>query len=131
MKALLLSIKPEYVEKILRGTKKFEYRKRLAKEDVSVIYIYSTAPSMKVVASVQVIGRLSASPTALWEKTKAMAGISRSKYREYFHGCKTAYAYELGKVSVFKKGKKLSEYGILTAPQSFVYIDVTEKHENI
>ena len=77
MKALLLSIKPEYVEKILQGTKKFEYRKRLAKEDVSVIYIYSTSPSMKVVASVQVIGRLSASPTALWEKTKAAAGISR------------------------------------------------------
>lgn len=70
MRALLLSIKPEYVKKILQGAKKFEYRKRLAKEDVSVIYIYSTAPSMKVVASVQVLSRLSASPTALWEKTK-------------------------------------------------------------
>ena len=50
MKALLLSIKPEYVEKILQGEKKFEYRKRLAKEDVSYIYVYSTAPSMKVVS---------------------------------------------------------------------------------
>lgn len=123
MKALLLSIKPEYVEKILQGTKKFEYRKRLAKEEVSVIYIYSTSPSMKVVASAQVIGRLSASPTSLWKKTKANAGISRSKYREYFHGCKVAYAYELGEVSVFKKEKELFEYGITTPPQSFVYID--------
>lgn len=123
MKALLLSIKPEYVEKILQGTKKFEYRKRLAKEEVSVIYIYSTFPSMKVVASVQVIGRLSASPTSLWEKTKTKAGISRSKYREYFHGCKIAYAYELGEVSIFKKEKELIEYGISTPPQSFVYIN--------
>lgn len=40
MKALLLSIKPEYVEKILQGEKKFEYRKRLAKEDVSYIYTF-------------------------------------------------------------------------------------------
>ena len=65
MKALLLPIKPEYVERILQGTKKYEYRKRLAKENVSVIYIYITAPSMKIVASVQIVGRLSASPTAL------------------------------------------------------------------
>ena len=124
MKALLLSIKPEYVEKILQGTKKFEYRKRLAKEDVSVIYIYSTSPSMKVVASVQVIGRLSASPTALWEKTKTMAGISRAKYRNYFHGCKIAYAYELGEVEIFEPEKNLSDFGIDTAPQSFAYIEI-------
>ncbi|RKJ20626.1 DUF3847 domain-containing protein [bacterium D16-50] len=32
-----MSIKPEYVEKILQGTKKFEYRKRLAKKGVLVI----------------------------------------------------------------------------------------------
>lgn len=130
MKALLLSIKPEYVEKILQGTKKFEYRKRLAKEDVSVIYIYSTFPFMKVIASVQIVGKLSASPTSLWEMTKAKAGISRSRYREYFRGCKTAYAYELGKVSIFQKEKELFEYGIAAAPQSFVYINITKKHKS-
>lgn len=124
MKALLLSIKPEYVDKILQGTKKFEYRKRLAKKDVSVIYIYRTAPSMKVVASVQVVGHLSASPTRLWDKTKSAAGISRAKYREYFKDCKTAYAYELGAVNVFEKEMDLSEFGIRTAPQSFAYIEV-------
>ena len=123
MKALLLSIKPEYVERILKGTKKFEYRKRLAKEEVDVIYIYSTAPEMKVVASVEVIDRVSGSPTALWESTKQFAGISRAKYREYFRGCKTAYAYKLGSVQVFDIGKELSDFGISTAPQSFVYID--------
>ena len=126
MKALLLSIKPEYVERILQGTKKFEYRKRLAKEDVSVIYIYSTYPSMKVVGSDQVIGRLSASPTALWDKTKARAGISRAKYRDYFRGCKVAYAYELGEVTIFDNPQALSMYGLDSAPQSFAYINVTE-----
>lgn len=131
LKALLLSIKPEYVEKILQGTKKVEYRKRLAKENVSVIYIYSTSPIKQVVASVQVTGRLSASPTALWEKTKTMAGISRLKYREYFRGCKTAYAYELGEVSVFRQGKNLSKFGLTTAPQSFAYINIAPDSEGI
>lgn len=124
MKALLLSIKPEYVEKILQGEKKYEYRKRLAKEDVSYIYVYSTAPSMKVVASVHIDGHLSDSPTALWEKTKAAAGISRAKFRDYFHGCKTAYAYELGKVEIFEFPKNLSDFGVAVAPQSFVYIEI-------
>lgn len=124
MKALLLSIKPEYVEKILHGEKKFEYRKRLAKEDVSYIYVYSTAPSMKVVASVHIEGYLSDSPTALWEKTKAAAGISRAKFRDYFRGCKTAYAYKLGKVEVFESPKNLSDFGVAVAPQSFVYIKI-------
>lgn len=124
MKALLLSIKPEYVEKILQGEKKFEYRKRLAKEDVSYIYVYSTAPSMKVVASVHIEGHLSDSPTALWEKTKATAGISRAKFRDYFRGCKTAYAYKLGKVEVFESPKNLSDFGVAVAPQSFVYIKI-------
>lgn len=124
MKALLLSIKPEYVEKILQGEKKFEYRKRLAKEDVSYIYVYSTAPSMKVVASVHIEGHLSDSPTALWEKTKAAAGISRAKFRDYFRGCETAYAYKLGKVEVFESPKNLSDFGVAVAPQSFVYIKI-------
>ena len=124
MKALLLSIKPEYVEKILQGEKKFEYRKRLAKEDVSYIYVYSTAPSMKVVASVHIEGHLSDSPTELWEKTKAAAGISRAKFRDYFRGCKTAYAYKLGKVEVFESPKNLSDFGVAVAPQSFVYIKI-------
>ena len=124
MKALLLSIKPEYVEKILQGEKKFEYRKRLAKEDVSYMYVYSTAPSMKVVASVHIEGHLSDSPTALWEKTKAAAGISRAKFRDYFRGCKTAYAYNLGKVEVFDSPKNLSDFGVAVAPQSFVYIKI-------
>lgn len=123
MKALLLSINPEYVERILQGSKKYEYRKRLAKESVDKIYIYSTFPVMKVVGTVEVLDRLEYSPSALWEKTKASAGISRAKYRKYFQNCKSAFAYKLGEVTVFETPRELSDFGITAAPQSFVYID--------
>ena len=79
---------------------------------------------MKVVASVEVVDRLAASPTKLWEQTKKTSGISRAKYREYFSGCKIAHAYKLGKVNIFKSEKKLSDFGINTPPQSFRYVDV-------
>ena len=123
MKALLLSIKPEYANRILLGTKKYEYRKRLAKDSFDKIYIYSTSPVMKVVGTVKVLGRLERSPTALWEETKTGAGISRAKYRKYFKNCKSAYAYQLGEVTVFDTPLNLDDFGVSAAPQSFVYIE--------
>lgn len=123
MKALLLSIKPEYVDRILLGTKKYEYRKRLAKDSIDKIYIYSTSPVMKVVGTVKVLGRLERSPSALWEETKTKAGISRAKYRRYFKNCDKAYAYQLGEVTVFDTPLDLCDFGVSVAPQSFVYIE--------
>ncbi|MDD2624855.1 MAG: ASCH domain-containing protein [Candidatus Riflebacteria bacterium] len=124
MKAILLSIKPEYVEKILDGTKKFEYRKRLAKAKSSTILIYSTSPVMKVVGKAEITGTVSDNPSALWEKTKDNAGITKRKYGEYFQGCKSAYAYKLGQIEVFDVPKSLSDFNISLAPQSFTYVDL-------
>ena len=124
MKAILLSIKPEYVERILAGTKKYEYRKRLARNKSSILLVYSTSPIMKIVARVEIRGTISAAPSTLWEQTKSNAGIKKKKYREYFHGCKTAYAYELGKVERFNPPHDLSDYNIMIAPQSFSYVDI-------
>ena len=122
METILLSINPEYVDGILNGTKKFEFRKRLADKSISRILIYATLPTKKVVGEVQVIDTVSASPSALWEMTKEKAGISREKFREYFRGCKTAYAYCLGEVTQYDSPKALSEFNINQPPQSFVYI---------
>ena len=44
MATILLSVKPKYIEKIFNGTKKYEFRKKLAKLDVSKIILYSTSP---------------------------------------------------------------------------------------
>ncbi len=123
MNSILLSIHPKYVENILSGAKKFEYRKRLASNNIEYIYIYSTSPIMKVVARVRVTDVLHASPTALWEKTKTASGISLQAYSQYFDGCKSAYAYELGDIQVYETPKYLHDFGINTAPQSFVYIN--------
>jgi hypothetical protein len=41
---------------------------------------------------------------------------------KYFSKNTIAYAYKLGKITVYEKEKELFEYGIKHAPQSFVYI---------
>lgn len=122
MESILLSINPEYVERILAGSKKYEFRKRLANRTVDKILMYSTAPIMKVVGEVEVVKTISSSPSALWEYTKKFAGISRDKYRKYFKGCKVAYAYQLGKAIQYDPPKELSEFSIELPPQSFIYL---------
>lgn len=122
MSKILLAIKPEYVERILKQEKLFEFRKRLPTQPVDTILIYCTYPIMKVVASVKVIDIIKGSPTAVWTQTKHAAGISRTRYRKYFHGVKTAYAFSLGEVSQFDIPLDIEHYGIIVAPQSFVYI---------
>lgn len=124
MRAILLSVKPKYVRAILQGEKKFEYRKRLAKEAISYVYIYCTAPVKKVVARVYVEDFLSNTPVALWEETKAASGISHSEFQDYFCDCEITHAYKLGEVEEFKYSKDLSDFGVAASPQSFVYIDV-------
>lgn len=123
MSTILLSIHPEYVRQIFAGSKKFEFRRNVAKRRVDQILIYSTSPEMKVVGSVSVLGVLKDTPQKLWQKTKDFSGISHGKYMEYFSKKEFAYAYQLGEVKKFKKAKDLSEYGISAAPQSFVYIE--------
>lgn len=123
MSTILLSIKPEYVRKILEGSKKYEFRRSVAKRKVDRILIYSTAPEMKVVAMVEVLGILKDSPKKLWEKTCAYAGISRSKFMDYYANRSVAYAYQLGELQKFDTPKTLAEYGFKAAPQSFVYVE--------
>lgn len=126
MESILLSINPEYVERIFSGSKKYEFRKRLANRTIDKILMYSTAPVMKVVGEVEIVETISASPTALWERTKKLAGISRDKYRKYFKGCKVAYAYQLGQVIRYDPPKELNEFNISLPPQSFIYLSVEQ-----
>ena len=123
MCTILLSIKPEYTNRILEGSKKFEFRRSVAKRKVDRILIYSTAPEMKVVAMVEVLGVEKDLPQNLRQKTHANAGISRPKFMDYFANRSVAYAYKLGALQKFDKPKTLAEYGITAAPQSFVYVE--------
>lgn len=119
---ILISIKPEYVEKIFNGTKKYEYRTKLAKRNVDKLVVYCTAPVKKVIGEVDVTNTLTEKPDVLWKKTKEFSGLSKDGYEKYFKKHKEANAYALSNPRVFKKPKSLTDYGIESAPQSFYYI---------
>ena len=105
MATILLSIKPEYVERIFNGSKKYEFRKHLPQEKVDKIVIYSTDPVQRIVGEVEVLGTIMMKPTPLWEFTKTHAGISRAKYRLYFKGNEEEKAAFV-EVSIFGSASK-------------------------
>lgn len=121
-KKILISINPEHVENILNGSKKYEYRKIVAKQDISSIIIYETTPVKRVVAEVEIIDVLMLSPENLWKETHSESGTSKEFFDQYFQNREIAYAYKLGRVKVYKTPRTLREFGVKAAPQSFVYI---------
>lgn len=120
---ILISVNPEHVENIISGIKKYEYRRHVAKKDISSIIIYETTPIKRVVAEAEIEAVLSYTPDELWELTKNESGISKKFFDKYFSGKEIAHAYRIGKVKVFDQPKSLNDYGVRFAPQSFVYIN--------
>lgn len=122
MRKIIISINPKYVENILSGAKRFEYRTKVSKDDVNSLLIYETYPVKKIVAEAEVIGIISMRPKDLWDATSEYGGISREDFERYFEGREIAYAYRLGKITKFDKPLPIADFGFRAAPQSFVYV---------
>ncbi|MGL5630462.1 MAG: ASCH domain-containing protein [Mycoplasmoidaceae bacterium] len=122
MNQIILSIKPEYANKILDDSKKYEFRKLKPLRNIDKIIIYASSPTKAIIGEVEVTDIINMNPEALWQHTKHSAGISYDKYKIYFRSSKNAYAYCLGKSLLYKKPKTLSSFNINFIPQSFIYI---------
>ena len=120
---MLLSINPEFVSKILDGSKTYEFRKTKCRSNINKVLIYSTSPCKKIVAEADILEVLEDEPLRVWEITKKQSGISYNFFRKYYKGKKNAIAYHLKNVKAFDVPIELEEYGISYAPQSFCYVD--------
>ncbi|MBB6095618.1 putative transcriptional regulator [Povalibacter uvarum] len=121
---VLLSIKPEYAEKILNGEKRFEFRKSIFRnERVCTVVIYATMPVGKVIGEFRVSSIIEARPSALWKRTSHAAGISEQYFKEYFAGRTRAYAIGVDQPKRYKKPIELSRLiERAVPPQSFCYV---------
>lgn len=121
---VLLSIKPEFVEKIFSGTKKYEFRRSVFKNpDVKTVVVYASSPVQRVVGEFEIGNILNDELSALWEKTKEYAGISEDFFFSYFDEKENGYAIEIKKVKKYKQPQCLRETYNTTPPQSFTYLE--------
>ena len=120
---VLLSIKPEYANKIFSGEKKFEFRKRVFKNlEVQTVVVYSTMPVGKIIGEFSIKHIHLDSPQTIWHKTKRFSGIDENFFNEYYYGRDTAVAIEVDNPILYKEPINPKEkFANFTAPQSFMY----------
>lgn len=122
---VLLSIKPQYVEEILNGNKKYEYRKSIFKNtNVNTVVIYATKPVGKIVGEFTIDKVIEETPDNLWRKTKKYSGVSKVFYDSYFENRVRAFAIKIKEVREFTVPYDLKDYDdrINSAPQSYMYL---------
>lgn len=122
---VLLSIKPEFVEKIFNGTKKYEFRKSIFKnKNIDTVVVYASSPWQYVIGEFKIETILNDNVDRIWEQTREYSGISEEFYRLYFSRKTQAYAIKIGQVTRFKKHKRLSDYHVNFPPQSYMYVNM-------
>lgn len=122
MSRMLLSIKPEYVSKIVSGSKKYEFRKFHCRSDVDTIVIYATTPVRRVIGEASILSVIEGKVEDVWKQTRLEGGISKKAFKEYYKNKRVAVAYQLGEVTTYETPIALEDVGLSYVPQSFAYI---------
>jgi len=119
---VLLSIKPEFAEKIFAGTKLFEFRRSIFKKNVTTVVVYASFPTCKVIGEFKIGSIINDNIDRLWTKTKKYAGIDKDFFYSYFDNKSEGFAIQITKTKRYRKPLCIKEDFNRLPPQSFTYI---------
>jgi predicted transcriptional regulator len=121
---ILLSIKPEFANKIFTGEKKFEYRRTIFKKtNIRIVVVYASSPVSKVIGEFYIEEVISDKPKIVWELTQNYSGISKEYFEQYAEEKDIIHAIKIGTTKRYRKQLSLKDdFDIKYAPQSFVYL---------
>lgn len=119
---VVLSIKPEFAFKIFDGTKKFEFRKSIFKnENIKSVIVYASSPVQRVIGEFEIDEVLNYDLPTLWDLTQEFSGISEEFYYEYFANKEQGFAIKIKNTKKYNNPKCLKTDFNLSPPQSFAY----------
>lgn len=120
---VVLSIKPEFANKIFDGTKKFEFRKAIFKNDkIKTVIVYASSPVQQVIGEFEIEKIINHDIDTLWDLTQQFSGISEDYFYQYFSEKEIGYAIKIKKTKKYRQPKCLrADYNLLP-PQSFAYL---------
>lgn len=125
-KALLLSVNPEFAEKIFDGEKTIELRRlrpRVESGDYLIIYVPTPCKSIVGVATVEQV--LQARLGTLWKKVRHGCGITHTQFRSYFAGASVGYGIFLNRPAKLASSLALNMIRELKpnfSPQGYKYL---------
>ena len=128
--AILMSIRPQYAEKIFNGTKTVELRRIKPKflQENDLIFVYVSSPVKSLVGAFSVASVMEKPLFTLWKYVKDSAGVSRSDFFSYFQGVEKGVAIFIKNVWFLPKPIHLSdmqkEVKKFHPPQNFRYTSI-------
>lgn len=123
---IVISIRPQYSDKIIEGLKTVELRRRfpVSAPSGTIAYIYSTSPTRAMVGSASIKNVLKLSVDELWQNFENNAYIKKDDFDKYFEGVDHGFALLFEDVRPFSRPIPLTElredFGF-QPPQSFLY----------
>ena len=119
---VVLSIKPEFANKIFDGTKKFEFRKAIFKnEKIKTVIVYSSSPVQQVIGEFEIERIINHDIDTLWGLTHQESGITEDYFYKYFADRLEVFAIQIKNVKKYNTPKCLRTHFNLFPPQSFAY----------
>ena len=120
---VILSIKPEFVEKIFSGEKQYEYRKVLFKQKVDTVYIYASRPISKIVGEFKIAEIICDTPANICNQTKEYSGVTKSFFQQYYTGKDKGVALKIKECKQYKEAvDPTTVIANFKVPQSFIYV---------
>lgn len=126
---LLMSIKPEFAERIIRRKKTVELRRKFSTRWIGHrINIYASAPVMGLIGEARIAGVVTNTPEIIWERFNEQVGCSRAEFNAYAAGADVLYAIELDDVQSYSDGISLTQMSNLVKehlapPQSYMTLE--------
>ena len=117
----ILSIKPRFVEEIVAGNKRFEFRKSVFKQPVEKVYVYASAPISRIIGEFQPVDVITGVPGDVWKETNEFSGITKKFFDEYYRGRKTAFAIVIENFVKYEHQVNLPKG--MRAPQNYCYVE--------
>lgn len=121
-----MSIHPQYVDRIMSGEKRYEFRKIKCAKKIDRMVIYATKPYGYIVGEADISQVIEGPKEEVWEKTKKFSGLSEKEYLDYFCNCKDAVAYRMNNVQLYSEHKNLKDINMTRPPQSYCYLDLNQ-----
>lgn len=125
-RTLIVSIKPEFAEKIFNGTKTIELRKSTPSVSPGdMVVVYCTDPVKAVLGVCKVKEVIKLEPSLMWKKHNRSLGIDQKRYNQYFQNSNIAVGIKLTSICKLEQSlslkfvKKL--FPLFQPPQTFRY----------
>ena len=132
--SLLLSVRPEFAEKVFAGKKTVELRRtkpRVRRGDC--VFVYASSPVKSIVGFFEVRKVIKVDLPVLWERVSARAGVTREQFDAYYVGASEGCGIFISKRWRFEEPLALTtlreRFGEFRPPQSYYYLAPNQAQE--